>query len=358
MQTGAKKKLSRPLAHLSLLLCALLLLSACAAVTPFPTTPFQDYQSSISTLKDQSDRALKVIYDRELEQFKKRVTAGDMKAVALLRLNFPPEQYFAWEYGMPIGNDVSEGTTSATDLADAINTEDLESAVEAIDIGTTLTKPLFASVGEMRQTMASMNTQLLNYAGLLLALAGADDSTQFNPASEAQKFDAAATSLFGQLKNLGVNTSGISSNDLALFSTVAANLANNYLESKRADLLTQVLNEGLQPLQAFADQAKEAMAITATNAETQYFNQTKSLFPKIVNDKKDSDLDVLLDLNDTITGQLDLYKNIANGYAALPNSQRQLISAVQSNREVNLTELISYATSIQQQYEALADEGG
>lgn len=301
----------------------ILFLSACAAVNPLQPQPFQDYQSAISTLKDESDQALQTVYQTELDQFKAKVVAGDKSEVAQLLINFPANQNFGWAYPAPS------------------------------DPSTQPNKPLFASIGDMQQTLAAMNTQLLNYAGLLLVLAGADDSTQFDPTAAAQKFDSAATSLLGQLNSVGVKTSGVQSKDLALFSTIAANLAKNYLEHKRADLLTQILNDGLKSLQLFADKAQEAMVITAANAETQYQNQSPSLARNVIQNSDAQALSSLLSLNDQMTKQLDLYKNIYNGYGALPNSQRQLINAVKSNQSVNLGELINYASNIKQQYEGL-----
>lgn len=305
------------------LLAVFLLLSACAAVNPLNTQPFQDYQSAISTLKDESNQALQTVYETELDQFKSSITAGDNCQAQQLLLNFPPDSAYAYAYPpLPSNCDLPQ-------------------------------QPLFASIADMQQTLDAMNSELLSYASLLIALAGADDSTQFDPVSEAQKFDQNATSLLTQLNGLGVNTSSVSSGGLALFSTIGANLAKAYLEGKRVELLTQVLNEGIQPLQNFSNLAQQAMDITAQNAKTQYQNQAPDVLRGIITGQGSGGVDNLLSLNDQITKQLDLYKNIAGGYAALPSSQRQLITAVQQNQHVNLAELINYATNIKQQYQSL-----
>ncbi len=323
MQEAHRSLSTRAFLRILTIAGVILLLPACAAVNQLDTQPFQDYQSAISTLKDQSDQALQAVYQAELDQFKAKILAGDKALVPQLLLNFPPDQDFVWAYPAPS------------------------------DPATQPARPLFASVADMRQTMAAMNTQLLNYAGLLLALSGADDSTQFNPADEAQEFDSAASSLLGQLNGLGVNTSGVTSKDLALFSTIAANLAKAYLENKRSELLTEILNEGLGPLQKFVDQAQQAMLITSVNAENEYMNQRQSLARNIIQNNDSTSLDSLLSLNDQITQQLELYKNIYNGYGALPSSQLQLIAAIKSNQQVDLAELINYAANIKQQYETL-----
>ncbi|MEX2499987.1 MAG: hypothetical protein WD397_14045 [Wenzhouxiangellaceae bacterium] len=307
----------------SLLLSALFfLLSACAAVDTLDTQPFQDYQSAISSLKDSSDQALQGVYQEELDQFKGTIGAGESSKVPQLLLDFPPDSNFAWSYPASGGNG-SNG------------------------------KPLFASIAEMRQTMAAMNTQLLNYAGLLLVLAGADDSTEFNASAEAEKFDNAAGELVHRLTSLDVDTGNVDSGDLALFSTIAANLADAYLEDKRVELLGEILNEGMGPLQTFVDMAQRAMVLTAKNAQTQYQNTSPDLARAVVEGSSGSALDDLLSLNNQIVKQLTLYRNIYNGYGALPNSQRQLIAAVKQSRDVSLGELINYIANIKQQYENL-----
>ncbi len=306
------------------LICLVLLLPACAAVNQLDTQPFKDYESAISTLKDQSDQALQTVYQTELDQFKSSISAGDKCKAQQLLLNFPADATYGWSYPqLPPSCDLPQ-------------------------------QPLFASIADMQQTLAAMNSQLLNYASLLSALSGVDDTTQFNAQAEAEKFDQNAQSLLTQLNGLGVKTSGISSGGLALFSTLGANLAKNYLENKRDDLLTQVLTEGLKPLQNFADLAGQAMAITAQNAKVQYQSgPADGIVRGIITGQGDGSLDDLLSLNDQLTKQLSLYQNIAKGYAALPGSQRQLIAAIQQNRQVSLAELINYTTNIKQQYLAL-----
>lgn len=310
-------------ARLVLLSGLVLLFTACAAVNPLSTQPFQDYQSAISTLKDESDTALQTVYQTELDQFKSSISAGDNCQAQQLLLNFPADASYGYVYPQ---------LPSSCDLPN---------------------QPLFVSIAAMQQTLGTMNTQLLSYASLLVALAGADDATQFNAEAEAAKFNQNATSLLGQLNGLGVNTSSVSSSGLALFSTIGANLAKAYLEGKRVDLLAEVLTDGLKPLQNFSSLAQQAMDITAQNAKTQYQNQAPGVLRGIITGQGGGSVDDLLGLNNQITKQLDLYKNIANGYGALPSSQQQLITALQQGQQVNLAELINYATNIKQQYIAL-----
>jgi len=326
----AFRRFSRCRQHLRtvLALCAaILLLCACAAVEPINTQPFREYQSAIASLKENSDQALQVVYQEEFDQFKDELRAGEVDKVTELMLDFPDNSHFAWSYP---GSSDNEGTE----------------------------QPVFASIADMRQTLAAMNTQLLDYAGLLLALAGADESSEFDAAAEAEKFHENAGELLQRLATLDVSTDGVDSRDLALFSTIAANLARTYLEDKRIELLTDILNAGLDPLQAFVDKAQGAMALTANNAKTQYQNRVKPLARELAESSGSSDLEELLSLNERIIQQLKLYRNIYSGYGALPAAQRQLIIAVKENQDVGLGELINYATSIQQQYEALNKRGG
>lgn len=304
------------------LAAVLMLLSACAAVEPLDTNPIQDYQSAISDLSSSSDQALQTVYQAELDQFKARIASGDFGNVSQLMLEFPPDSDFGWTY---------PGTDG---------------------------KPLFVSIGDMRQTLAEMNAQLLDYAGLLLVLAGADGTTDFDASAEAQEFNAKAADLLRRLDGLGVETGNVGGRGLALFSTAAANLAENYLENRRVDLLAEILEAGLAPLQAFVDKAQQAMLLTAANAQTQYQNAAPALAAAVVRDNSSAALNDLLSLNEQITEQLALYRNIHNGYGALPSSQRQIISAVKQSRGASLSELVGYAKAIRQQHEALVANSG
>jgi len=314
------------LARVTGMLALISILSACAAAKNLDTTPFQDYQQAISTLKDQSDQALQTVYQQELDQFKAQVASGDHSKVAQLLLQFPPESDFVWTYA------------------------------QASDNSGQSAKPAFASVADMQQTLAAMNTQLLSYSSLLVALAGSDDTTQFDPEAEAQKFDGEATSLLTQLKNMGVDTGNSTSKDLALFSTIASNLTKAYLEEKRIDLLTQILTAGLKPLENFVEQAQQAMAITAANSKDRYQDLSLTLVGSVIQNTDSNDLDKLLTLNDQLTQQLNLYQSIYNGYGALPSSQRQLITALKEGNSANLAELLSYASNIKKQYQALQQD--
>lgn len=304
----------------------ILLLPACAAVNPLNTQPFQDYQSAISTLKDESDQALQTVYQTELDQFKTKVSGDDSCLVGQLLLSFPGESddsAFAWNYSPAFGNCDAQA------------------------------QPLFVSVADMRETLAAMNGQLLDYANLLIALAGADANTQFDPTAEANKFNQNASSLLTQLSGLGVKTTGVSADGLALFSTIGANLAKAYLEGKRVDLLTQLLNDGLKPLENFSELAQRAMEITALNAKSQYQTGPAVGLVRSIATNQGGSIDDLLSLNDQVIKQLALYQSIANGYSALPRSQTQLITALKQGQQVNLAELINYATNIKQQYQDL-----
>lgn len=327
-----------------------LLLGACAAVKPRQTQPFTDFQETIATLKSKSDQALQQAYDQELQQFKNEVIAGDNSKVTALMLNFPPDQNFTWCYP---GADADPAAASATAMSAASQPDPANSIGNAC---AGENKPVFAAMSDMQQTLGIMNNQLLSYATTMTALSGADDATQFDAQAEAQKFDKNATALLGTMGTLGFKTTGASSKDLALFSTLAANAANNFLEDKRRDLLAKVLAAGLTPLQNFVAKAQEAIAITGQGVKDQYMDQRMAVIRQVVTEQGDarsSALDKFMGMNTQVRQQLDLLESIYQGYGALPNAQRELIAALNQNRDVNLAELIVYATQIDQQFEAL-----
>ncbi|GAB4186898.1 MAG: hypothetical protein Tsb002_11720 [Wenzhouxiangellaceae bacterium] len=330
------------------ILALLIILSGCAAVKPVEQQPFEDYQSAISQLKDKTDQALQQAADTELTQFKAKVSA-DPKLVTGLMLEFPPKQPFGWCYESS-GGDTSASTVSAAISAASATTPGDES------VGCdTSNAPLFAKMAQMQQTLETMNTVLLTYAGLLVSLSGADEKTQFDAAGEAQKFDSAATSMLSQLNTLGVSTTSISSQDVALFSTIASNLAANYLENKRKRFLGEVLSAGQKPIKQFVELAQQALQITATSIITQYQNEAFPAVRSVVTSEGDASepLDTFLGMNTKVQQQLDLLNTLNNSYGALLNAQGQLIAALNESRRANLAELIVYADNIKQQYEAL-----
>lgn len=305
-----------------LLSVLVLMLSACAVVEPLDTQPFLDYQSAVSSLKDSSDQAIEVVYQEEFDQFKARIESGESGDVRQLMLDFPPGSSFGWAYPGSNG------------------------------------QPIFIGIANMRETLAAMNAQLLDYTSLLLALASADQGTDYDAAAQAEKFNSDAGGLLQRLDSLGVGVGDVGSRDVALFSTAAANLAAAYLENKRVELLTEILDDGLAPMQAFVEKAQEAMVLTAANAKTHYQDERTELVDAVVSDGSSSALDKLLALNERITQRLALYKNIHDGYGALPNAQRRIITAVKESRDPSLGELLSYVANVKAQFEDLEDGNG
>ncbi len=295
-------------------------LTACGTTGSVDSDSFQNYQQAISTLKDQSDQALKAVYQEELNEFKTRVAAGEASEVGQLLLMFPADgDPYSWSYS-PSGQ-----------------------------------LPIFASMDEARQTLSAMNAYLLDYAGLLITLSGADDTHGFNPQDEAAKFDRNASSLLERLSDFNVDTGRISSGELALFSVLAANIAQNYLNSKRAELLSDILKEGMPPLRVFSGKARELIAITAASAQTQYQNKAPDLIRKIIGGDGSATVDDLLALNQRISDQLSLYRSIDDGYAALPRAQQQLLDGIAQGRHTSLSELIGFIGRIEQQVEQLSN---
>lgn len=316
MQTAHAQSL---LSKMMLWLMFLTLLPACSAINTVSTIPFEDYQDAVSTLKQESDHALQVAYQHELDQFKADLAGDDVSNVSSIMLQFPPDDPYAWKY-----------------LTDEQGT----------------LKPLFLSMADMQQTLASMNSQLLSYTELLVALAGADENTQLDVQAEAQEFKENASSLVGRLNQFNIDASGVGPQGLALFSTAAALSAEAFLENKRKALLVGVLRAGVEPLETFVKKAQEATSITAQGVKDQYQDQIKNAVRASIAAKGEDrikSLEQLLALNDDSTQQLELLSNIHKSYGALPHSHRRLITAVDQGRQVNLAELKSYIVNIKQQ---------
>lgn len=309
-------------------LALVLALPACSAINTLNTKPFEDYQNAITTLKQESDQALQAAYQQELDQFKSDLADGDNSRLSSFVIQFPLDEPFAWSY--PRDNQGS-------------------------------VKPLFISIADMQQTLTYMNSQLLTYAGLLVALAGADERAQFDVQAEAQRFSANASSLMGRLNQFNIDTSRVDSQGLALFSTAAAMAAEAYLENKRSALLVDVLRAGIGPLKTFVETAQEAISVTAQGVKDKYQDQIKAAVREVLDAKGNDRIEYLENLigqNNELTQQLELLRNIHKSYGAIPASQRQLITAVNQEGEVNLAELNSYIVNIRQQVEYLKSSDG
>lgn len=352
MQTWSAR-LTRFLPSLMILVTALL--SACAAVRPTAEQPFADYQMAIATLSSQSEQALQQAADVELQQFKAAVLAGDKQKIANLALQFPPNAPFAWCYsGSTSASDRSALSTAAANPNPNPNPNSANSPLDSACGGDAT--PLFALMASMSQTLGGLNQLLLNYAGTLQALAGADTVMQFNPETAAMQFTQQSQDLLTQVAALGGPRPDISGRDLALFSTVSANLARQYLESKRKEALAGVLQSGLEPLQRLSELAQRALDITAQSVKDQYQNDVFPLLRAAVSDQDGSALDRLLSTNQQLQSQLALLEKLSQSYAALVRSQQELIGAVNESRHANLGELILYASQIRQQYENLRQQ--
>lgn len=311
------------------LAASLLLLNACASQTPIPAQPFNDYQQAINDLTQQSQQALHEVAQQDLAQFKAQLNAGEhQQQLTSLLMNFPSAGDFSWCY---TGN----GGDCASDQA-----------------------PLFIHSARMEQGLASINQLLQDYAALLLRLANANNNgiDSFDPNAEAQRFQRSTQQSIAQLRELGL-VKGQAHSGLSLFSTIAANLADNYLIKRQQDSLAQVLEAGREPLNQVIKLAQEAIKISAAAVKSAYQNQAPGLLRQTLSSSdKASSLDALLATNQKTQAQLALYEHIAQGYGALAGAQQQLIQASQAQSEVHLAQLILYARKIQLEYENLKQQ--
>jgi len=339
------------LAPSGLVLLVLMLANGCATIAePVVQQPFESYQSAVAELKQQTDQALKQVADAELAQFRQQA-ADDPATVLQLMLEFPPDQPFGWCYTgreQPVSGDIP-AVPSSEDLSG--NRAALDSAVAAAGACQSKNLPLFAKLEQMQSTMVAINGQLLQYAGLLVALAGADEASRFDPAEQAERFDQAASGLLGRLAGLGVNAGAPVGNGLALFSTLAANAAGRYLESKRREHLVEVLVAGKAPLTRLVELSRQALEIAATSVTDQYQEQARTRFRAAIGGS--ATLDDVMAFNQQLQDRLNLLKTISGGYGALLNAHGQLISSLNQDRPAGLGELLAYARDIKDQYEAI-----
>lgn len=306
----------RIVVRILVLLAAMSLPGGCATTSEIAQPPLGSYHDAIVSVTSQSEAALQTEYEWSLDRFKREAGRGDVTALSQLQLEFPKDSAFAWGYRKDGG-------------------------------------AVFLAVAGSRRRLAAINDLLVDYAGLLTQLVGADDQSQFEPEDEASRFKESAESL--------ASTLGAAPDDqgLSLFSTVAANAASAYLEDKRSDLLVEVLEAGMEPLEKLVGHVQTALMISAGGITSEYqteFDRLKQEFKDAGDDGRRRVILDLIDLNRKTTAQLDLLRSISRTYGTLPETQHQLIAAIREERQPALKGLLTAAQDIQRQYEHLRNE--
>lgn len=300
--------------QLRLLLAAFscLALGGCASVSPLPASPFQQFHASVVQLAASADQALAaeqaLTYRRYIE------TVASSGEIGQLKLQDDPD---ASIFEMHVAN-----------------------------------VPLFRDIQATRSNLASLHALLERYAGLLLVLAGAGESSQSVDAV------AAAAELRTRASSLAETLQAKPDIENDWFFGFGV-LAQEYAESKRRELLIGLLQSADDEMRAIALLGQQVSMLSAAGIQAEYNasygRQTRGVNELGERERQELVAD-LLELNAQTLRQLGLLKQLHDAYGALPGAHLQLKSAVASGTAPSASALLSYAESLRDRYRFFNEE--
>lgn len=289
-----------------------LALGGCASVATLPASPFQQFHASVVQLAASADQALateqELAFQRYLET---AAVSGDIGQLKLL--------------------------------------DDPDASVFEMNVAVV---PLFQEIQATRSNLAALHALLTRYAELLLVLAGASDTSQrIDAVAVASELRTEATSLAATL-----NAKPDLDNDWFFGFGV---LAQEYVESKRRDLLVDLLRSADDEMRAVAGLGQQISMLSAAGIQTEY-NASYSRQTRGANELTERQRQALftdvLELNAQTLRQLESLKQLHDAYGALPGAHLQLQSAVASGTAPSANVLLSYAESLRDKYRSFSEE--
>ena len=279
-----------------------LCLIGCAAV---PQEPFQAFGESTLQLHEGTDSALDSIdtmsETRFLREALEQTQAGDPTKIFDLRIEIDPNNSLAWQ-----------------------------------------TKPLFLKIEQFRDGMRQATSALVSYSELLTRLA----SPELLPKETFDKLtDDLNANAFDAISK--VSDTPPDAGSVALFSTVAAEAARAYLESRRQGALFDALKENQAAIDDFTDLLQAGVKIAATITAHEYDEQFQTHFREMVTDSgvapeavRRNAIVSLIDLDRAHIDQLTTFSRLHQAFDRVPGAHRNLTDAL-SKPGTSLTSVIA-----------------
>jgi hypothetical protein len=257
---------------------------------------FHRFAESTVELRDGADEVLGIQYDLARDRFLWETAAGDSiseENIQKLLIENVPGKPFAWATPEP--------------------------------------QLLFLAARHFRETVGSLNDALVQYADLLVELAGSGRL-------EEDEFVATATGINTGLQDAANRLSGADhAKEISIFSVGATALFQQYLNSQSKDKLREALNENQGNIQAVADHLRDAMRLTSQHAFAEYsarsFELAMMLTPdsKLKMEKKKDRVVELIELNEVLIKRLDMIRRLDDSYKSLPGANRELAASLDKN---------------------------
>lgn len=281
-----------------------LFIAGCGTVKP---AAFQAFSQSVQQLREGTDKALEANQSMASNRFMleaiKTTTAGDSSKVEQLRLPIDRTKPFSW----------------TGDKA-----------------------PLFFKAEQFRESANRAMNVLAIYAELLVRLSSPEllpQSTFDKMASDlnANAFDAA----------LAITGKPPDSAGVAIFSTIAVQVAREYLESKRRSKLVEALTTNQPTIETFSQHMRRGVETAATHAAQEYDEASQELFLKMITttgpapegDRRAA-IQGLIDLDRKYIQQLSTLQSLDTAFGQVPNAHAELIKSA-ANPEINLSSIVT-----------------
>ena len=254
------------------------LASGCAA--KIKTEPFKAYADANRKLQQASDDSLKMAYDWSVSSYSRNVQNSRDSILGLMLLPDANDP-FGWK---------------APDNKVAL--------------------PL--KVAAFRGGVNSLNSSLVQYAGLLMQLAS-------DELISSKQFDQMAGDLNSNVKN-AFSSFGKTPGDskVALFSAAAMTAARQYIESKRRGYLVEALRSNQKEIESAAGLGKEAARIIAAVLRQEYNDESAELARK-------PSVESLLKLDERYIAQMQVLRALYDTYDQLPVAHQQLSASLESD---------------------------
>lgn len=187
---------------------------------------------------------------------------------------------------------------------------------------------LFLEAQKFRETVRELNDALVQYAELLaeLAIVGRMDE---------EEFKATAEGINSGLRDAADTLSESDHNrEIAIFSTGATELFQQYLNSKSKEKLREALDRNQETVRIVSDHLRDAMRLASQQAFAEYSPRSLDLAVMLTPDsglspeKKKDRVVELIDLNEFLIKRLDTLRRLDDSYRALPGVNRELAASL------------------------------
>ncbi|MBK9130141.1 MAG: hypothetical protein IPM20_00655 [Gammaproteobacteria bacterium] len=300
--------------RLAVLVPAMLMTVGCVATAPVKSDRFDAYRDAAEALFSGSKAALSFESEWTYRNYLTSITEGAETAnPADIILEFPDEADDTFDWSLP-------------------------------------NAPVFMAVNDTALRLGRINALFSEYVSLLAELAGGEKRDMDRILALGQALNRNSSSA-AQALGLAAGPK-----ETAFFSAAALSAANAYLSHKRRASLRDVLQDNQPVVEAFSRLGSEAAALSAVGIKTEYQNDVERWIARIVKatpSQRDDLIKKQLALNERTIAQLEALRQIHDGYQALSRKHAELALSLESDKDVDLHQLVEDGKRLRDLYKGL-----